>query len=96
MMELIKQIGYFVASLIVQIPRGFIGQQNAGFSYQRTRQNDTLLFATDSSPARCEVLCANPTSPNRSRAIGAALDCETPRMSSGIMTFSSAVNSGSR
>ena len=44
-MQLIKQIGYFSASLIVKIAGWFIGQQNFWPANQGARQDNPLLFA---------------------------------------------------
>src|ERR1017187_9927929 len=46
----------------------------------------------DSSPARCVARALSPTSSNLACESEAALPCGTPRISSGIITFSSAVN----
>ncbi len=80
----------------IEISSWLVGQQDRWLSHQRTGQNDTLLFPPDNSPARCHARAPSPTSSNLARDSEAARSCAQPRISNGIMTFSSAENSGSR
>ena len=81
----------------VQVARRFVGQQQPGVVDQRPSQRHPLLLAARkfAGPVGAAILQTHLPQPVSRHCQRLALRC-VPRASSGIATFSSAVNSGSR
>ena len=96
-MQSVQKIEDHFAGPEVEIAGGFVGEQERRISDQSAGQHHSLLFAPGEFPGavRGAGLQAGLIQP-RQRTGTAASAWETPRISSGIITFSSAVNSGSR
>ena len=78
----------------IEVAGGLIGKQQRGFADQGAGQHDALLFAAGELAGAVSGAGFRPTSLNLELWLRHGRGCS--RISSGIITFSSAVNSGSR
>ena len=79
-----------------RLPVGSSASSTEGWPTNARASATRCCSPPDNSPARCVARLRNPTSSNLANDTGAASSVVIPRINSGIMTFSKAVNSGSR
>jgi hypothetical protein len=80
---------------LVQVAGGFVGQQQPGIVDQRAGQRHALLLAAGKFAGPMVAAISRPTSLSQFAATASASVC-CAAASSGMATFSSAVNSGSK
>ena len=80
----------------VQVSGGLVGQQHGGLADQSRPARPAAALPRKVPRRDVWRALRSPTSSNLASESEAALACGTPRISNGIITFSSAVNSGSR
>ena len=90
------QFKYRLRSPIVEVSGRLIRQQKLRLDNQGPGQCHALLFATGKFSGAMVGRCPNPTRCSQFEAAVSAPAGALPRSRSGIATFSSAVNSGSR
>jgi len=96
LVEFLHQFKQGVRAAAVEVAGGFIGQHAGRFGHQRTRHGGALTFAAGELGGVMLQALRQPHLFSIAAARGSASERFMPRISSGIATFSSAVNSGSR
>ena len=95
-MQAFQEFEDHLAGPEVQISRRFVGQQDGGLSDQRAGQYHALLLSSRKFTGAMRRPRPKPNFIQPRYRFQGGPRCGSPRISNGIITFSSAVNSGSR
>ena len=84
------------AGALIQISGRFVGQQQRRIRRERARDGNALLLSAGKFTGTMVRAIPKPTSSRLARASADAFAPDSPRIRNGMLTFSSAENSGSR